>query len=680
MDELDLRDLAFRESEQVEWKENVADVDDVVATLSAFANDWANLGGGYVVCGAAEDRDEHGFAKLRRTGLDAARFKEVHGKVLQLCRDQVTPPIVPLVRELPAEDPGRRILVFVMPATRHAHSFRRRTDGGAYYIRQSRSTIRARNGLFRELMVRKQDLEPWDRRMSPEARVEDVDLLVLRDTLQRMDAWDASRSVDDYLRPDQRIFAMVPPLCASMPLTNVVRPRNFSLLLFGRDVPRFVGGAYVVFSVYPGVDRSEPFNESLWIHGTLLEQIRVLKSRMAEQAYLLVDKTDPVAPNRHKYPVRALEEAVVNALVHRDYELYQPTHVTVFIDRVEIVSPGPMPSSVDEVAFREGRATPVWRNQTLAWFCTQLEIAQAQGQGVTTILRTMQAAGCPPPEFALGGDVRCTLYAHPRATRGALVLAFGDHASSIDVGPGFLVIVRGPKTTAARDWKLLLGSPVDIAAWQLAMKEIDDALMRVLEGARGELHVFPAAPLAAATYLGRRIAATAGDRPVIIHQRSHGEWAVFSRPNPAQYGSIEPYFAPLMEPPYVAEATASVVLQIDCMHAVEPELLERVSSTLGATSYRLVSRAGVRPDALQVPSALVALEDALTTIAARHPGATLHIVAVAPGAFMIELGRRLDPAVFPSAIVHQLVPETGAFVPVLDVSRRAVVTPSLTPP
>lgn len=32
-------ELAHRESEQVKWKENVADVDDVVATLSAFAND-----------------------------------------------------------------------------------------------------------------------------------------------------------------------------------------------------------------------------------------------------------------------------------------------------------------------------------------------------------------------------------------------------------------------------------------------------------------------------------------------------------------------------------------------------------------------------------------------------------------------------------------------------------------
>ena len=63
---IDLNELARRENEQTEWKENVADIDDVVATLSAFANDLQNLGGGYVVCGAREDKDEHGFATLVR--------------------------------------------------------------------------------------------------------------------------------------------------------------------------------------------------------------------------------------------------------------------------------------------------------------------------------------------------------------------------------------------------------------------------------------------------------------------------------------------------------------------------------------------------------------------------------------------------------------------------------------
>jgi ATP-dependent DNA helicase RecG len=105
---VDLQQLALRESEQTEWKENVANlpnIDDVVATLSAFANDLANLGGGYVVCGAREARDEHGFPLLVTAGLTASRLREVEGTVLARCRERVSPPIVPRVEE-PATVPG----------------------------------------------------------------------------------------------------------------------------------------------------------------------------------------------------------------------------------------------------------------------------------------------------------------------------------------------------------------------------------------------------------------------------------------------------------------------------------------------------------------------------------------------------------------------------------------------
>lgn len=61
--------LARREREQTEWKECVANIDDVVATLCAFANVLQNLGGGYMVCGAAEQKNEHGFRRLPATHL-----------------------------------------------------------------------------------------------------------------------------------------------------------------------------------------------------------------------------------------------------------------------------------------------------------------------------------------------------------------------------------------------------------------------------------------------------------------------------------------------------------------------------------------------------------------------------------------------------------------------------------
>ncbi|HUB15308.1 MAG TPA: ATP-binding protein, partial [Acetobacteraceae bacterium] len=185
MPPIDLNQLAARESEQVEWKENVADIDDVVAALCAFANDLPNLGGGYVVCGAREVRDEHGFPAMARTGLTAARLKEVEGRVLERCRERVAPPLTPLVDELPADTTDRRVLIFTQPATLSAHTFRRDHDGAKHFVQVGRSTLEARNSTLLNLPVRKGAVEPWDCRVCPAATERDLDLLALRDTLNQ---------------------------------------------------------------------------------------------------------------------------------------------------------------------------------------------------------------------------------------------------------------------------------------------------------------------------------------------------------------------------------------------------------------------------------------------------------------------------------------------------------------
>ena len=129
----------------------------------------------------------------------------------------------------------------------------------------------------------------------------------------------------------------------------------------------------------------------------------------------LFDKTDPVTPNVVKYPARALYEAMGNALAHRDYEASDPTRTTAFADRIEVVSPGPLPLGVDPDEFRQGTAGAKWRNQALAWFFNRLQIAQGEGQGIPTIFRSMREEGCPPPRLeASPTRVVCTLPAHLR--------------------------------------------------------------------------------------------------------------------------------------------------------------------------------------------------------------------------------------------------------------------------
>lgn len=429
---VDLNSLLLRESEQVEWKENVADVDDVAATICAFANDWSNLGGGYVVCGASEKKDTHGFPAVELVGLTAARLKEVEGRVLTACRDRIFPGVAPLVEEIEGPSPDKRILVFIVASTRHAHTFRRGEDSGKHYVRLSRETREARDGILRELLVRKGDVEPWDRRVCPTATTNDLDLVAFRDALQRMNVFDPNRGIDEYLSDTQSLSPFVPPLCGRDPLTGQLRPRNYAMLLFARQLQLHVPGAYALLSIYPGVDRSEPHAERHELAGSIIEQARRSIELLGVQSHIAFDKTNSLSPNALKYPRQALTEAMVNALAHRDYELHEPTRTTVFSDRIEISSPGPLPTGIRVEAFEEGKATSKWRNQSLAWFLNRLQLAQAEGQGIPTILRSMRDEGCPAPSFEVTeANVTCRLPAHPRH---ALAREYSSIEEAISLG------------------------------------------------------------------------------------------------------------------------------------------------------------------------------------------------------------------------------------------------------
>ena len=80
--------------------------------------------------------------------------------------------------------------------------------------------------------------------------------------------------------------------------------------------------------------------------GSIIEQAKKAIELLNTQAYMAFDKTSS-KPNQVKYPIRALQEALINAIVHRDYEIPQPIRITIFADRIEIMSPGTLHWGVD---------------------------------------------------------------------------------------------------------------------------------------------------------------------------------------------------------------------------------------------------------------------------------------------------------------------------------------------
>ena len=101
-----------------------------------------------------------------------------------------------------------------------------------------------------------------------------------------------------------------------------------------------------------------------------------------------------------EYPVNAIREAILNALIHRDYSPYSegtPIQIDFFSDRLEIHSPGNLYGrmTVEDL----GSARPDLRNPTLATMAEFMMNTENRYSGIPTIRREMAAAGLPAPVF-----------------------------------------------------------------------------------------------------------------------------------------------------------------------------------------------------------------------------------------------------------------------------------------
>ena len=98
-----------------------------------------------------------------------------------------------------------------------------------------------------------------------------------------------------------------------------------------------------------------------------------------------------------KIPEEAFREAMANALIHRAWDVESQIRVSMFDDRVEIVSPGGLPSGITETEYLSGRIS-VLRNRNLANVFYRLGFVEIFGTGITRI-KQLYADGLRNPIF-----------------------------------------------------------------------------------------------------------------------------------------------------------------------------------------------------------------------------------------------------------------------------------------
>ena len=160
--------------------------------------------------------------------------------------------------------------------------------------------------------------------------------------------------------------------------------------------------------VVPGTEIGEHdgiesrFLDNKRIEGTIKtmvdEAITFCKRNMKVQT--IIDPETGKRRDRTEYPIEAIREAVLNALIHRDYSHLTegtPVQINFFSDRLEIHSPGSLYGrmTVEQL----GHARPDLRNPALAVMTEVLVGAENRYSGIPTIRREMAAHNLPEPVF-----------------------------------------------------------------------------------------------------------------------------------------------------------------------------------------------------------------------------------------------------------------------------------------
>lgn len=352
---------------------------DVAETLCAFAN----ADGGVLLVGQESLREGNEDMPGAVTGVDYPPDK------LELIRNAPYRLVVPPLEEVDIREEvveGKRLLLFRVASNVRAH---RLTDG------RSLLRIDTRNLPYSEQTIAqlKQSQSPYERRPVHDARLEDLSEEALR-WFARKIGW------------DDEVEAML----REYHLYDGVHLNRAAILLFAKEPLRWQDHADVTFVRYSGTQRGlGPQYQATppqRLQKPLVLLIKQVYDTLQEYIPKRVEMYDLFFQEQFEYPTFAWQEAVVNAVAHRDYSLTGlGIEVWMFDDRLEVRSPGGPPSPITIEQLRTGQGAHYSRNPLIARVLTDCGYMREQGEGIPRMFAVMQDADLLPPELTLQ-DVR----------------------------------------------------------------------------------------------------------------------------------------------------------------------------------------------------------------------------------------------------------------------------------
>jgi ATP-dependent DNA helicase RecG len=371
-------DILFREGEgsMLEYKESLS------PSLARDFTAFANSSGGKILLGVRDDGTVVGVRdsnKLRAQIQDIAR--------------NCDPPVKILV-----ETAGKVMVITVRESENKPVQCREGFFGRQGAVTQKLSRDEIRDFFHSEGAIR------FDLTISPKFRYpEDFDR-------KKFDAWiNQSR-----ITPRRKIDDILVNIEIAERAGRRLIFRNAGVLFFAKNINQFFPQAYVTCLLAKGTDKVNILDRKDFAGGLvsdLEESLRFIE-RNTRAGYRIEKLRREDVP---EYPMRALREAITNAVMHRDYfEVGANVFVEIYDDRIEISNPGGLPKglSKEELGTRSVR-----RNPLIADLLHRIALIEKAGTGIRRMREDARRHKCPEPKFTVNGFFTATFWPNVEIAR-----------------------------------------------------------------------------------------------------------------------------------------------------------------------------------------------------------------------------------------------------------------------
>ena len=368
------------EDARTEFKRGVGDLRAIARTLCAFANGDGGLlvigvddAGTIVGAAGSPDAVQERLANLLRTGC---------GK--------------PITAQCGRCETGGGWVHWV-DVHRHQRGYEPFASDGRFWIRRSRSTVAPSPSELQELL-NAFGFVLTEKQVVPSASIEDIDFAAVR-SFMRSQGLDTEQAPQPAREDDLRNASIADEL------GGVLRPTLYGLMVFGRDPQAYPPtlSLFVQCAAYGGVDQAADVLSAGEAKGRLEDQVNRamgwFRSLGRREIYQGLYRRD-VPP----LPEHVLREALVNAVIHRDYAVVgSQILLEVFDDRIVVTSPGALPNHMTVEQARKGGA-PRSRNEMMANAMVVRGLMERRGRGWLTMRHAMMRFNGTEP--ALVSDER----------------------------------------------------------------------------------------------------------------------------------------------------------------------------------------------------------------------------------------------------------------------------------